>query len=281
VKNIRIAILGSGSMGTAILDGLIASGMDAAKISVSTKTADSAAKLKNRHSVAAYSVEEASLSGDDANALAADSADLIIIAVKPACVIETLEQLTAPALKSDALIISVAAGITTDAMQAALAQGNPVIRAMPNTPAIVGRAVTGIALGSLASAEHQTLTEQLFATIGKTITVEENKIDALSTISGSGPAYVFLLVEELTKAAIHHGFTPEESALMVNETFLGAAELLVISGKTPEDLRRQVTSPNGTTMQAIARMQKTNLDQMFIEATDAALARAREIAAGK
>jgi pyrroline-5-carboxylate reductase len=89
-----------------------------------------------------------------------------------------------------------------------------------------------------------------------------------------------LLVEELTKAAIHHGFTPEESALMVNETFLGAAELLVMSGKTPEDLRRQVTSPNGTTMQAIARMQGSNLDQMFIEATDAALARAREIAAG-
>ena len=267
-------------MGTAILDGLIASGMDPAKISVSTKTADSAAKLKNRHSVAAHSVEEASLAGDDANALAADSADLIIVAVKPAYVIETLEQLTAPALKPDALIISVAAGITTDAMQAALTQGNPVIRAMPNTPAIVGRAVTGIALGSRASAEHQTLTEQLFATIGKTITVEENKIDALSTISGSGPAYVFLLVEELTKAAIHHGFTPEESALMVNETFLGAAELLVISGKTPEDLRRQVTSPNGTTMQAIARMQGSNLDQMFIEATDAALARAREIAAG-
>jgi pyrroline-5-carboxylate reductase len=268
-------------MGTAILDGLIASGMDAAKISVSTKTADSAAKLKNRHSVSAHSVEEATQSGDDANALAADSADLIIVAVKPAYVIETLEQLIAPALKPDALIISVAAGITTDAMQAALTQGNPVIRAMPNTPAIVGRAVTGIALGSRASAEHQKLTEQLFATIGKTITVEENKIDALSTISGSGPAYVFLLVEELTKAAIHHGFTPEESALMVNETFLGAAELLVISGKTPEDLRRQVTSPNGTTMQAIARMQGSNLDQMFIEATDAALARAREIAAGQ
>ena len=107
-------------MGTAILDGLIASGMDAAKISVSTKTADSAAKLKNRHSVTAHSVEEASLAGDDANALAAQSADLIIVAVKPAYVIETLEQLTAPALKSDALIISVAAGITTDAMQAAL-----------------------------------------------------------------------------------------------------------------------------------------------------------------
>jgi pyrroline-5-carboxylate reductase len=110
--------------------------------------------------------------------------------------------------------------------------------------------------------------------------VAENQIDALSTISGSGPAYVFLLVEELIKAAQHHGFSAEDATLLVNETFLGATELLVASGKDPADLRRQVTSPNGTTMQAIARMQKANLDQMFIEATDAALARAREIAAG-
>ena len=178
-------------------------------------------------------------------------------------------------------MISVAAGITTDAMQEALSGGNAVVRAMPNTPAIVGRAVTGIALGSRATQEQQKLTEQLFATIGKTLVIDESRIDALSTISGSGPAYVFLLVEELTKAALHHGFTAEESALMVNETFLGAAELMVISGKSPEDLRRQVTSPNGTTMQAIARMQEANLGEMFIEATDAALARAREIAAGK
>jgi pyrroline-5-carboxylate reductase len=90
-----------------------------------------------------------------------------------------------------------------------------------------------------------------------------------------------LLIEELTKAAKHQGFSDSEAALLVNETFLGATELLVVSGQAPEELRRQVTSPNGTTMQAIARMQQANLDQMFIEATDAALARAREIAAGK
>jgi pyrroline-5-carboxylate reductase len=165
-------------------------------------------------------------------------------------------------------------------MQAALPQGNAVIRAMPNTPAIVGRAVTGIALGSRATDAHREIVEQLFSTIGKTLVIDESRIDALSTISGSGPAYVFMLIEELTKAARHHGFTAEESALLVNETFLGATELLVASGKDPEELRRQVTSPNGTTMQAIARMQEANLDQMFIEATDAALARAKEIAAG-
>ena len=266
-------------MGTAILDGLIASGLSPDKIKVSTKTAASAAKLANRHTVSAFSIEELG-QAEDANLAAAADADVIIVAVKPAYVIETLEHLRAPQLKADALVISVAAGITTDAMQAALPQGNAVIRAMPNTPAIVGRAMTGIALGSRATSENSELAEQLFATVGKTLVVEENRIDALSTISGSGPAYVFLLVQEFVKAAQHHGFTAEEAILLVNETFLGATELLVASGKDPAELRRQVTSPNGTTMQAIARMQAANLHQMFIEATDAALARAKEIAAG-
>ncbi len=263
-------------MGTAILDGLIASGMEAASISISTNTAASSLKIANKHGVATFCLEE-----DTSNNLAAvEGADVIIVATKPYLVTEVLEGLVEPHLKGDALIISVAAGITTDAMQAALPLGNPVVRAMPNTPAIVGRAMTGIALGSRATSENKELAEQLFATVGKTIVVEEGRIDALSTISGSGPAYVFFLVEEFVKAAQHHGFTAEEANLLVNETFLGATELLVASGKDPAELRRQVTSPNGTTMQAIARMQAANLDQMFIEATDAALARAKEIAAG-
>jgi pyrroline-5-carboxylate reductase len=268
-------------MGTAILDGLIASGMDAANISVSTLTAASAQKLKAKGVRYAFSVEEADDSDENANLSAVDEADVILVAVKPAYVLETLGHLNAPELKSNALVISVAAGITTEAMQAVLPFGNPVVRAMPNTPAIVGRAVTGIAAGSRATDVHLELAKELFATIGKTVVVDEDRIDALSTISGSGPAYVFFLIEQFIAAAKHQGFTDEEATLLVNETFLGATELLVASGKDPAELRRQVTSPNGTTMQAIARMQEANLDQMFIEATDAALARAREIAAGK
>ena len=268
-------------MGTAILDGLIASGVDADNIQVSVRTAESAAKLKAKGVRYAFSVEEAEEAGENANSSAVDEADVIIVAVKPAYVIETLAHLHPENLKNEALIISVAAGITTEAMQNELSQGNAVVRAMPNTPAIVGRAVTGISLGSRATAQHQQIAEERFATVGKTLVVAEDRIDALSTISGSGPAYVFLLIEEPTKAAKHQGFSDSEAALLVNETFLGATELLVASGQAPEELRRQVTSPNGTTMQAIARMQQANLDQMFIEATDAALARAREIAAGK
>lgn len=264
-------------MGTAILDGLIASGIAAAIVSVSTNSANAASNLENKHSIAAFSLEEDS----SANISAVDQADIVIVATKPMYVCDVLESLTEPQLKAEALIISVAAGITTSSMQAALPQGNPVVRAMPNTPAIVGRAVTGISLGERANESHEKIARELFETVGTTLVVDESRIDALSTISGSGPAYVFLLIEEFVKAAKHQGFNDEESALLVNQTFLGATELLVASGKTPEELRKQVTSPNGTTMQAIARMGKSNLDQMFIEATDAALARAREIAAGK
>ncbi|MEN9749033.1 MAG: hypothetical protein RL149_111 [Actinomycetota bacterium] len=264
-------------MGTAILDGLIASGLDASNISVSTNSAAKAAALEAKHGLSAFSLEEDSA----ANLAAVDAANIVIVATKPMYVCDVLESLLEPQLKADALVISVAAGITTTAMQASLPQGNPVVRAMPNTPAIVGRAVTGISLGERANESHEKLARELFETVGTTLVVDESRIDALSTISGSGPAYVFLLIEEFIKAAKHQGFSDEESALLVNQTFLGATELLVASGKTPEELRKQVTSPNGTTMQAIARMQKSNLDQMFIEATDAALARAREIAAGK
>jgi pyrroline-5-carboxylate reductase len=175
----------------------------------------------------------------------------------------------------------VAAGVTTAAMEKVLPEDVGVVRAMPNTPAIVGRAITGISAGSRATEWAVETSVQLFETVGKTIVLDESKIDALSTISGSGPAYVFFLIEHLTNAARHQGFSDEEAALLVNETFLGAAELLVYSEKSPEVLRKQVTSPNGTTERAIARMSETDLQNMFIEATDAALARAKELAAGK
>jgi pyrroline-5-carboxylate reductase len=166
-------------------------------------------------------------------------------------------------------------------MEAVLPEDVGVVRAMPNTPAIVGRAVTGIASGERATDWAVETTVQLFETVGKTIVLDESRIDALSTISGSGPAYVFYLIEQLTKAAKHHGFNDQDAALLVNETFLGASELLAASGKAPEELRKQVTSPNGTTERAIARMGETDLEEMFVEATEAALARARELAAGK
>ncbi len=270
----RIAILGAGSMGGAILSGLLKSGFDPNQVSVTTKTAASAQRLVDELGVMAFALED----GDDANQMAVAGANVVLVGVKPAYVREVLADV-AEALDDNALVISVAAGTTTASMEEVLPEDVGVVRAMPNTPAIVGRAVTGIAAGERATEWAMNVTRELFETVGKVIVVDESQIDALSTISGSGPAYVFYLIEQLTNAAKHQGFNDTDAALLVNETFLGAAELLVASGKAPADLRRQVTSPNGTTERAIARMEQTDLSGMFVEATDAALARAREIAA--
>jgi pyrroline-5-carboxylate reductase len=272
----RIAILGTGSMGGAILAGLLKSGISPNNISVSTKTTESAERLADELGVLSFAMED----GDDANQMAVAGAQLVLIGVKPAYVLEVLADV-ADSLNDNALVVSVAAGVPTAAMEAVLPEDVGVIRAMPNTPAIVGRALTGIAAGSRATDWAVETASQLFETVGQVLVLDESQIDALGTISGSGPAYVFYLIEQLTKAAKHHGFNDTDAALLVNQTFLGAAELLVASGKTPEQLRKQVTSPNGTTERAIARMGQTDLEAMFIEATEAALARSRELAEGK
>ena len=263
-------------MGGAVLAGLLASGFDPKKVSVTTKSQLGADKNIDQYGVNAHALE----SNSDANREAVAGADVVIVAVKPAYVVSTLAEV-ADALNSDALVISVAAGITNVSMQAVLPDSVRVIRSMPNTPAIVGRAVTGLALGSRATETDLETATQLFETVGRVVVVDESQIDALSTISGSGPAYVFYFIEQLTKAALHHGFTPEQAEVLVNDTFLGAAELVAATGKAPTELRRQVTSPNGTTERAIAVFESANLEQLFIDATEAALARARELAAGK
>ncbi|MEN9957336.1 MAG: hypothetical protein RIR46_944 [Actinomycetota bacterium] len=272
----KLAILGSGSMGTAILAGLMRRGVDASEVVASTKTEATASRLADEFGITAIATE----TNAAANAEAVVDADIVLVAVKPGYVIEVLNEVAAN-LKPGSLVISVAAGITTAAMQAAVADNVAVVRAMPNTPAIVGRAVTGLAAGSRVTPEQLATASELFESVGRVVVVGEDQIDQLSTVSGSGPAYVFYFIEEFTKAAVELGFTPDQARMLVEETFLGASELLAASGKTPADLRRQVTSPNGTTMQAIAVFEQASLHELFGRATAAALARAREIAEGK
>jgi pyrroline-5-carboxylate reductase len=271
----RIAILGSGSMGTAILSGLLASGFDASKVTITTKTEASADKLADELGVNAIALEAQSSANQDAVA----GADVVLVAVKPAYVVDVLKE-ASPKLQTAALVISVAAGITTDSMEAAVPASVAVVRAMPNTPAIVGRAVTGVSTGSRVSEAQLETALDLFETVGRVVVLPEEQIDALSTISGSGPAYVFYLVEQITLAAQEMGFAEDVAAMLVEETFAGATELLSASNQSPEALRKQVTSPNGTTMQAIGVLEQAQLAELFTKATNAALARAKEIAAG-
>jgi pyrroline-5-carboxylate reductase len=258
-------------MGGAILRGLLASGVT--NVTVSTHSEKSAAKLTDELGVTAYSQETHA----SANSKVVENADIVLVGVKPGYVVEVLKEVSG-SLKADAVIVSVAAGITTAAMEAAVS--NAVVRAMPNTPSLVGRGVTGIAKGSRAGVEELELATKIFTSVGKVLVIDESQIDALSTISGSGPAYVFYLIEQFTATALSMGFTAEQAKLMVEDTFLGASELLAVRDKSPEELRKQVTSPNGTTMRAVAVLEGANLKETFDKATAAALARAKEIAEG-
>ena len=267
-----IAILGTGSMGGAILAGLV-------RLEV---TVEGGIRVTNRSTAKAEALASdrvTSLATEidpDANRTAVAGARVVLIGVKPAMVPALLEEI-ADALEPDAIVVSVAAGVTIATMEALVPA--VVLRSMPNTPAVVGRAVTGLAAGTRSTADDLDLVSAVFATVGKVLVVHEDKIDALSTISGSGPAYVFYFVEQLTQAAIGLGFTPDEAALMVNNTFLGASELLASSDVDPAELRRRVTSPKGTTERAVAELEKADLAGLFDRATAAALARAKELAA--
>lgn len=267
------AVLGAGSMGGAIVQGMLAPHVSVTGgIRVTNRSREKAALLDMP------GVTSLALADDPgANLAAARGARIVLAAVKPAMIVDLLTEI-APELQSDAIVVSVAAGVTTAAMEAVLPGSVAVLRAMPNTPSRVGLGVTGIAPGSRARDADIALVEDLFGTVGDTIALPEERIDALSAISGSGPAYVFLLMEKLTETALGLGFSEREARTMVESTFRGASELLAASGESPAELRRQVTSPRGTTEQAIAVLDAAGLTALFDRATSAAIARARELA---
>ena len=271
-----IALLGAGSMGRAILSGLLKPGVEVnGPVHVTNRTDARAAELADVAGVKAHSLE----SNPAANRDAVAQAGIVIVAVKPGMVPDLLDEI-ASSLVPGAIVVSVAAGVKAATFESRLPTTVSVIRTMPNTPSVVGKGVTGLAPGSRASASEISVVRSLFETVGTVVEVDEDGLDALGTISGSGPAYVFLLIEAMTQAAIGKGFSPEQAAVLVNGTFAGATALLEASGKTPEELRIQVTSPKGTTERALAVLQEGGLPELFAAATDAALARTKELAAG-
>jgi pyrroline-5-carboxylate reductase len=270
-----IAFLGAGSMARAVLSGLLTPGVTVeGGIRTTNRSAAKAAELRALAGVTAWATSD----DPDANRRAVAGARIVVVAVKPAMVPALLREIVG-SLDPGTLVISVAAGVTTATFEALLPESVAVIRSMPNTPAVVGRAVTGLSAGSRSGADDLELARTLFGTVGEVLVVPEEKLDALSTISGSGPAYVFYLIEQLTRTAVAKGFTAEEARIMVNGTFLGASTLLASSPLTPAELRRQVTSPHGTTERAVEVLETGGLTELFDRATDAALARARELAA--
>lgn len=272
-----IAMLGVGSMGGAILAGLRAPGVHIdGPVVVTTKSAASAEAFAGAEDVVAYSNER----DPEANRKAVRGARVVILAVKPWMIPDVLAEVSAD-LAPGTILVSVAAGVTTETMEKLVAADVSVVRAMPNTPSNVGLGVTGVAGGASASTETAELVRHIFETVGEAIIVREDQINAVAAVSGSGPAYLFLYTEEMTKAALRLGFDEDQARLLAQQTVIGAAELLRRSGEDPAELRRKVTSPKGTTEQAILVMQRANLGDLYDRALAANVRRSEELERGE
>ncbi|WP_125098645.1 pyrroline-5-carboxylate reductase [Leucobacter chromiireducens] len=268
-------MIGVGSMGGAILAGLRGPEVAIARpIRVTTNSAASAAQFAGADDVVARAVAE----DPEANRAAVAGAGLVILAVKPWLILDTAREI-ADALEPGAIVVSVAAGVPSAAIEAVLPAGTSVVRTMPNTPSHIGRGVTGIAGGANASDADVALVRALFETVGSVLVVREDQINDVGAVSGSGPAYVFLFVEEMIAAAERRGFTPEQARELVQQTLVGSALLLEASGEDPAQLRRNVTSPKGTTEQSVLVLQEGGWPELFDRALAANVRRAKELEA--
>ncbi|MGB9868081.1 MAG: pyrroline-5-carboxylate reductase [Bacillota bacterium] len=206
---------------------------------------------------------------------------VVVVAVKPKDVAVALQEMRPYVRQNggpDQLIISVAAGIPIASLERALPSGTPVIRAMPNTSCKVLESATAIARGAHAQDHHMEQAKQLFSCVGKVVEVEENLLDAVTGLSGSGPAYVYLLAEALIEAGLKLGLPQDVTLTLASQTLYGAAKMLRETGESPSTLRKQVTSPNGTTMAALKALEEAGFTSALINAVQKATARARELA---
>ena len=266
----RIAILGAGRIGEALISGLLSSGWrDAADLTASTRREERVAELTERFGIAATT----------SNAEAAAGAALVVIAVKPQDLDLLLGEL-GTLVQPDQTVLSIAAAVPTAAIERHLASGVPVVRAMPNTPSTVHEGMAGICAGAHAAEEHLELAEEALRHLGRVVRVPESQMDAVTAISGSGPAYFALLAEAMIEAGILLGLSREISTQLVVQTMFGTAKQLRDTHTHPVELREMVTSPGGTTIAAIRVLEMAGVRAAFLNAIQAAMDRSRELAAG-
>jgi pyrroline-5-carboxylate reductase len=206
----------------------------------------------------------------------ARAAEVIVLAVKPYQIEEVLKVLS-PYLSEKHLLVSVAAGISTVFIRKYAGESVKVIRAMPNTPAFVGEGMTAICKGASATDENLAVARELFSSIGRVAVLEEFQMDAATALSGSGPAYMFHIIDSLSDAGMKCGLSSEEAILLSAQTMLGAAKMVLTSGKSPEDLKHEVTTPGGTTEAGLKILNEKNIRHILHETVAAAAARSREL----
>jgi pyrroline-5-carboxylate reductase len=262
-----LAILGAGVMGETVLSGLLRAGWSPKQIVATDRRPERQVELTERYGITMLD-----------NVEAASQADTVLVVVKPQDMAELLAEI-APVLSADSLLVSLAAGVDTATIEARLPPGTAVVRVMPNTPAQVDEGMAAISPGSHSTpADLAHVTEILSAT-GRVLTVPERYQDAVTAISGSGPAYLFFVVEAMIEAGVHLGLPRDTATELVVQTMLGSAKLLRETGEHPTVLRERVTSPGGTTAAAVRQLEDHKVRAAFMGAIEAARDRSRELAA--
>lgn len=266
----KLGIVGAGRMGEALLAAVIrADAMPPGAIIASDPDG-------SRRKV----VESLGVRAIESSARVVEEADIVVLAVKPQVIAQVLESL-APSVGPDHLIISIAAGVPTARIESKLPDGTRVVRVMPNTPMQIGRGATALARGTNATAEDLEAAKALFDTSGLAIELTENQLDAVTAVSGTGPAYAFFLAECMIEAGAADGLEPPLARMLAAATLEGAGALLAASAEDPAELRRRVTSPGGTTEAAFERLDEGRVREHFIAAIRRAAERSRELAAGE
>jgi pyrroline-5-carboxylate reductase len=266
MTNKCIGFIGIGVMGSSIIKSLLKQSINSDQICISDKIAEKAAEFAKQHKVKIKTISEIG-----------QCCDVVFLAVKPQDLETVLVELKNK-LKPKALVISIAAGKKIKFIEEHLAADISVIRVMPNTPAQIGKGISAIAAGSRTTQKDIELVTKLFLTTGEVVRVEEQLLDAVTALSGSGPAYFFKFVESMIKAGVELGLSNEIATKLTLETISGSAAMLKESGLDAETLRNNVTSPKGTTAAALQVLSENNFDSLILQAMTAAKKRAQELA---
>lgn len=269
---LRVAVLGAGKMGGILLQAFVRTGLFPAQQIAATVAHELRAEALSKQFGLAVTTD---------NRRAVEDADIVLLAVKPTQVVQLVREVS-PSLKSGALVISIAASVKTAAIEEALGGVGgaeaAVIRAMPNTPAMLGAGITALCRGRFVTDEQLGLAQQIFSTVGRTVVVDERHMDAVTGLSGSGPAFLYIILESLAEAGVNVGLPREIATQLAAQTAYGAAKMVLETGSHPALLKDEVTTPAGCTVDGILELEEGGLRVTLIKAVKRATERARELA---
>jgi pyrroline-5-carboxylate reductase len=264
-----IAIVGAGNMGTALIGGMVQAGYEPARLIASDTEGERRSAVKQ-----AWNVGIA-----EDNVQAVEEAEILLLAVKPGMVPQVLDEIK-PNMRPDHTIISIAAGVRTASIEEQLGTDTPVVRVMPNTPALIGAGISALCPGTHASSEHLDMARCILETVGEVVLVTEKQMDAVTGLSGSGPAYVYTVIEALTDGGVRMGLLRDVALKLAAQTVLGSARMVLESGEHPAVLRDRVTSPGGTTIAGMQVLESSGFRGAIMSAVEVATRRSEELGKG-